>query len=96
MVEQADALLDKDNSQLLSGLEDGTVVLATAGGGNVLDAGAGGAEDVVNEGELEQTVSMMSKTRKGQEQFDGENLRKRQMRQPPHPASAARTRALPA
>ena len=52
MVEQTDALLDKGDAQLLGGLEDGSVVLATGGSGNVLDARAGGAEDIVNEGEL--------------------------------------------
>lgn len=53
MVEQTDALLNKGDTQLLGGLEDGSVVLAAGGGGNVLDAGAGSAEDVVDEGELE-------------------------------------------
>lgn len=52
MVEQASALLNEHNAKLLRSLEDGTVVLATAGGGDVLDTGAGSTEDVVNEGEL--------------------------------------------
>jgi len=52
VVEQAHALLDKDDAELLGRLEDGAVVLAAAGGGDVLCAGAGGAEDVVGEGEL--------------------------------------------
>lgn len=53
MVEQTDPLLDKDHAQLLSSLKDGAVVLAAGGGSNVLHTGAGGAENVVNEGELE-------------------------------------------
>lgn len=53
MVEQTDTLLDEGDTQLLGGLEDGGVVLATGGGGNVLNTGAGGAEDVVDKGELE-------------------------------------------
>lgn len=57
MVEQTDALLNKGDAQLLSGLEDGGVVLAAGGGGNVLDTGAGGTEDVVDEGELGWMVS---------------------------------------
>jgi len=53
VVEQADTLLDEGDTQLLGGLEDGSVVLAARGGGNVLDTGAGGTENVVDEGELE-------------------------------------------
>lgn len=52
MVEQSDVLLNKGNAELLSSLKHGTVVLAAARGSNVLDAGARGAEDIVNEGEL--------------------------------------------
>ena len=52
VVEEADVLLHKGDAQLLGGVEDGTVVLAAAGGSNVLDARAGRAEDIVNEGEL--------------------------------------------
>ena len=52
MVEEADVLLDKRDAQLLGRLEDGAVVLAATGGGNVLDARLGGAVDVVGEGEL--------------------------------------------
>ena len=52
MVEQTGTLLDKHNAKLLRSLEDSTVILAATGGGDVLDTGAGGAEDVVNEGEL--------------------------------------------
>jgi hypothetical protein len=57
VVEQTDGLLNKGDAQLLSGLEDGGVVLAAGRGGNVLDTGAGGAEDVVDEGELGWMVS---------------------------------------
>lgn len=56
MVEQTSVLLDKGNSQLLGRLEDGAVVLATAGGGDVVDAGAGCSEDVVDEGELPRLI----------------------------------------
>lgn len=52
MVEEASALLDENDAELLRGLKDGTVVLATTGSGNVLDAGAGGPEYIVDEGEL--------------------------------------------
>lgn len=52
MVEETNVLLDKGDAQALGGLDNGAVVLAAAGGGNVLDAGAGGAEDVVDKGEL--------------------------------------------
>ena len=56
MVEQPGALLDERNTQFLRGLEDRTVVLASAGRGNVFGAGAGGAEDVVDEGELREST----------------------------------------
>lgn len=59
MVEQTDTLLDEGDAQLLGGLEDRGVVLAAGGGGNVLDTGAGSAEDVVDEGELQDTVSIL-------------------------------------
>lgn len=52
MVEQSDVLLDKDNTQLLGSLEDGSVVLAATGCGNVLDARAGCTVYVVDKGEL--------------------------------------------
>jgi len=51
-VEQTSTLLDERDTKFLGGLEDGAIVLRTAGCGDVLDAGAGGAEDVVDEGEL--------------------------------------------
>lgn len=51
-MEQTSALLDERDTKLLGSLEDRAVVLRTAGCGDVFDAGAGGAEDVVNEGEL--------------------------------------------
>ena len=54
VVEQTGVLLDEGDAELLSGLEDGTVVLGTAGSRNVLDAGASGAVDIVDEGELAQ------------------------------------------
>ena len=57
MVEKTDTLLNKGDAQLLSSLEDGGVVLAASRGGNVLDARAGGTEDVVDEGELRWMVS---------------------------------------
>jgi hypothetical protein len=37
-VEQTDVLLDKGNAELLSSIEDGRIVLATAGGSNILDS----------------------------------------------------------
>lgn len=37
VVEQADGLLDKGDVELLGGGEDGLVVLAAGGGGDVLD-----------------------------------------------------------
>lgn len=37
MVEETDALLDEGDAQLLGSLEDRGVVLATSGGGDVLD-----------------------------------------------------------
>lgn len=35
-MEETGVLLDKGNAQLLGGLEDGAVVLAAAGGGDIL------------------------------------------------------------
>jgi len=52
VVEETGVLLHEGDAEALGGLEDGTVVLAAAGGGNVLDARAGGAVDIVGEGEL--------------------------------------------
>ena len=52
MVEEPDVLLHKGDAQLLGRLEDGHVVLAASRGGDVLDAGASGTVDVVDEGEL--------------------------------------------
>jgi hypothetical protein len=52
VVEQTDTLLNEGDTQLLSSFENGGVILAAGGGGNVLDAGSGSAEDVVDEGEL--------------------------------------------
>lgn len=96
-MEQTDTLLDKDHTQLLSGLKDRAVVLATSGGSNILDARSGGTEDVVNEGELTESVSLAWSGKKANKEASdlGKNLRKRQTKQPPHPASAARPRALP-
>lgn len=52
MMKQPDVLLYERDAQALGGLDDRAVVLAAGGGGHVFDAGAGGAEDVVGEGEL--------------------------------------------
>lgn len=52
MMKQPHTLLNKRDAQAFSGLKDGRVVLATRGRGDVSDAGAAGAEDVVSEGEL--------------------------------------------
>ena len=51
-MEQTSTLLDERDTKLLGGIKDRAVVLRTAGCGDVLDTGAGGAEDVVDEGEL--------------------------------------------
>ena len=51
-MEEADVLLDKNNAKLLGSAEDGLVVLAAAGRCNVLGTRAGGAVDIVGEGEL--------------------------------------------
>ena len=56
VMEQPGALLDKRNAQFLGRLEDRAVVLASAGRGDVLGAGAGGTEDVVDEGELREST----------------------------------------
>ena len=45
-------LFHKSDAELLGSAEDSAVVLATSRGGNVLDARAGNAEDIVDEGEL--------------------------------------------
>jgi len=52
VVEQTSTLLNERDTKLLGSLEDRAVVLRTAGCSDVLDAGAGGSEDVVDEGEL--------------------------------------------
>lgn len=52
MMKQPRTLLNERNVQFLRGLEDGLVVVAPHGTGDVFDAGAGGAVDVVDEGEL--------------------------------------------
>lgn len=52
VMEQPHTLLDKGDTQFLRRLEDGVVVLAAGGRGDVFGAGTGGAEDVVDEGEL--------------------------------------------
>lgn len=52
MVEKPDALLHESDTVLFGCLEDRLVVLAAAGGSNVLDAGTSGAVDVVGKGEL--------------------------------------------
>ena len=53
VVEQARVLLDDGDAELLGCAEDRAVVLAARRGGNVLDAGAGGTEDVVDKGDLD-------------------------------------------
>ena len=52
MVEKTDALLNKGDVKLLSGFKDSAIVLGSAWGCDVLDTGAGGSEDVVDEWEL--------------------------------------------
>jgi len=52
MMEKASVLLNKGNAELLSCLEDGLIVLASAGGSHVFDAGPCRAVNVVGEGEL--------------------------------------------
>ena len=52
MMKQPDILLYERDAQALRGLDHGAVVLAPGWSGHVFDAGAGGAEDVVGEGEL--------------------------------------------
>lgn len=57
VVEEADVLLNKRDTKLLGSVVNRAVILATAGGGNVLDARLGRAEDVVDKGELQALVS---------------------------------------
>ena len=52
MVEETSTLLDENNAKLLCSREDRAIVLTTAGSSDVLNAGAGCTEDVVDEGEL--------------------------------------------
>jgi len=52
VMEESSVLLHKSDAELLGSAEDSAVVLATGGGSNVLDPGAGNAEDIVDEGEL--------------------------------------------
>lgn len=59
MVEQANVLLHKGDAKLLGSLENCSVVLAAAGGGDVLDARSGGTENVVDEGELQHALVEM-------------------------------------
>ena len=60
VVEETNVLLDKGNAKLLSSLVNRTVVLATAGSGNVLNSRTGSAEDVIDERELQSYVSQVS------------------------------------
>ena len=53
MMKQPHILLYERNAQGLRGLDHRAVVLAACGRGHEFDAGAGGAEDVVGEGELD-------------------------------------------
>ena len=52
VVEEPNVLFHKDDAELLGRLVDGEVVLTAAGRRDVLCAGAVGALDVVDEGEL--------------------------------------------
>lgn len=52
MVEEADVLLNERDTQLLSGLKDRLVVLATSWSRDVLGSGPASTEDIINEGEL--------------------------------------------
>lgn len=52
VVEETSTLLDENNAKLLRSLEDRAIVLATAGSSDVLNAGAGCAENIVDEREL--------------------------------------------
>lgn len=51
-MEQPNTLMDKDNLECLCGLKDGSVVLASSRGGNVLHTRPGSTEDIVDEWEL--------------------------------------------
>jgi hypothetical protein len=52
MVEEASALLNKGDTELLRGLKDWNIVLAAGGRCNVSHARPPKSEDVVDEGEL--------------------------------------------
>lgn len=52
MMEQPRSLFDKRNAQLIRGIQHQLIILAARWRGNVLRAGAVGAEDIVDEGEL--------------------------------------------
>lgn len=63
MVEEADALLDKGNAKLLSGLHNGIIVLGASWCSDVLDTRAVGTEHVVDEWELFVFVSLLQLSR---------------------------------
>ena len=64
VVEQTGALFDEDDTKLLGRLKDGAVVLATAGGSDVLGTRTSCTEHVVDEGELFDSASVQAtKTR---------------------------------
>ena len=59
MVEEANALLDKGNAELLSGIHNRIVVLGASWCSDVLDTRAVGTEHVVDEWELLDFVSLL-------------------------------------
>lgn len=63
MVEETNVLLDKRYAQFLGRLEDGAVILAAAGRGNIPDAGAGRPEDVVGKWKLHSSSATTGKAR---------------------------------
>ncbi len=51
-MEQANALLNESDAELLSGFEDGRVILATTRSSNVLGSRSASSVDIIDEGEL--------------------------------------------
>lgn len=62
-MEETSSLFDERNAEVLSGVENGLVVLATTWRGNVLNARAGRSEDVVDEGELRIRLALLFRKR---------------------------------